>query len=220
MTASHRVQLVYFGSPAPSAAEAMRLAAQFEAPRGVMLARYDHHSAHADQWRRDPLNLNPQGRIAVDLDAAPSADHLKTLHQQTRAAVYLSRVHWPVRLALETGSAHAGTLQWSGFQKRPELDSDELRERWLTQHTDVAIACQSTDSYAQHEILAHFGPAFDGIAEETFPIEAAESAAAFFAAKNHSALLKTNVARLLESSRRFIDFDTLSVAHFTEQRLH
>ncbi|MEK9920790.1 MAG: hypothetical protein VW519_09025, partial [Luminiphilus sp.] len=64
MTASHRVHLVYFGSPAPSAAEAVRLAAQFEAPRGVMLARYDHHSARADQWRRDPLNLNPQGRIA------------------------------------------------------------------------------------------------------------------------------------------------------------
>ena len=90
----------------------------------------------------------------------------------------------------------------------------------MSQHTDVAIACQSTDSYAQHEILAHFGPSLDGIAEETFPIEAAESAAAFFAAEDDSALLKTNVTRLLESSRRFIDFDTLSVAHFTEQRLH
>ena len=220
MTSSYRVQLVYFDGTPPSVAEAMRLAAQFEAPRGVMLARYDHHSARADQWRRDPLSLNPQGRIAVDLDAAPTSDHLKTLHQQTRAAVYLSRVHWPVRLALEPGSAHAGTLQWSGFQKRPELDSEELRERWLTQHTEVAIACQSTESYAQHEILAHFGPALDGIAEETFPIEAAESAAVFFAAKDDSALLKTNVARLLESSHRFIDFDTLSVAHFTEQRLH
>ena len=49
---------------------------------------------------------------------------------------------------------------------------------------------------------------------------AAESAAVFFAAKDDCALLKTNVARLIESSRRFIDFDTLSVAHFTEQRLH
>lgn len=220
MTASHRVHLVYFGCTPPSAAEAVRLAAQFEAPRGVMLARYDHHSARADQWRRDPLSLNPQGRIAVDLDAAPSADRLQALHQQTGVAVYLSRVHWPIKLALEPGSTHAGTLQWSGFQKRPELDSHELRERWLTQHTDVAIACQNTDSYAQHEILAHFGPSLDGIAEETFPIEAAESAAAFFAAKDDSALLKTNVTRLLESSRRFIDFDTLSVAHFTEQRLH
>ena len=220
MTSSYRVQLVYLGDTAPSAEEAQRLATHFEAPRRVMLAHYDHHSARADQWRRDPLSLNPQGRIAVDLDAAPSSDRLQTLHQQTGAAVYLCGVHWPLELTLDPGSTHAGTLQWSGFQKRPELDRDELRERWLRQHTDVAIACQNTDSYAQHEILAHFGPSLDGIAEETFPIEAAESAAAFFAAEDDSALLKTNVTRLLESSRRFIDFDTLSVAHFTEQRLH
>ena len=220
MTSSYRVQLVYLGDTAPSAEETRRLATQFEAPLRVMLARYDHHSARADQWRRDPLSLNPQGRIAVDLDAAPSSDRLQTLHQQTGAAVYLCGVHWPLELTLDPGSTHAGTLQWSGFQKRPDLDRDELRERWLSQHTDVAIACQNTDSYAQHEILAHFGPSLDGIAEETFPIEAAGSVAAFFAAKDDSALLKTNVTRLLESSRRFIDFDTLSVAHFTEQRLH
>ena len=56
---------------------------------------------------------------------------------------------------------------------------------------------------------------FDGT-----PPPAAESAAAFFAVNDDPSLLKTNVARLLESSHRFIDFDTLSVAHFTEQRLH
>ena len=52
------------------------------------------------------------------------------------------------------------------------------------------------------------------------PPPAAESAAAFFAAEDHPSLLETNVAGLFDSSRRFVDFDTLSVAHFTEQRLH
>ena len=77
MTSSYRVQLVYLGDTAPSAEEAQRLATQFEAPLRVMLARYDHHSARADKWRRDPLSLNPQGRIAVDLDAA-TVDTLET----------------------------------------------------------------------------------------------------------------------------------------------
>ena len=220
MATPYRIQLVFFGETAPPVSEAKALVTRFEGAQGAWLATYDEHSARADQWRRDPQNLDPQGRIAIDLDTPPTSTSLELIHQQTGAAVYLSRVYWPLPLDLEAGTSHAGTLQWSGFQKLAELDAQELGQRWLQEHTEVAISCQNTESYAQHEILAHFGPALDGIAEETFPIEAADSAAVFFGAEEQPADLKNHVATLLDSSRRFIDFDTLSVAHFTEQRLH
>jgi hypothetical protein len=219
MPAPYRLHLVYFGQPPGSESAALTLTTTLRECTSAFLARLDAHSAKAARWSRDPLNLAPQGRIALDLAERPSAAELDELSQQTDAALYLSETHWPLPLQLNPEATHPGTLQWCGFRKRKEIEYESSIKHWLKSHTSIAIDTQNTDSYSQHRVLWQRGPALDGIAEETFPLRASQSEAEFFNAVGEPDKLKRHIETLVASSTRFIDFEAMSVIHLTEKRL-
>lgn len=219
MPAPYRLHLVYFGQPPGSESAALALAATLRGCTSVFLARLDAHSAKAAHWSRDPLNLAPQGRIALDLTERPSAAELDELSKETDAALYLSETHWPLPLHLNPGAAHPGTLQWCGFRKRKEIEHKNYIQQWLKSNTSIAFDMQKTGSYSQHHVLWQRGPALDGIAEETFPLSASQSEAEFFNAVGEPDKLQRHIETLVASSARFIDFGAMSVIHLTEKRL-
>ena len=59
----------------------------------------------------------------------------------------------------------------------------------------------------------------DGIVEEHFPIEAANSLTAFFTDGDDEAKMMSNIHVLTESSERVLDLERSSVIHMTEHRL-
>jgi len=219
MPAPYRVTLAYFSRSPDSEADALALSSGFRGVAGLSIARLDAHSAQATRWSRNPMKLAPLGRVAVDLSERPAEADLARLGNNTDAALYLSETHWPLPLRLNPGDTHPGTLQWCGFRKRQDIDHNVFIKQWLENHTSVAIDTQQTDSYSQHRVLWHRGPALDGIAEETFPLIAAQSEAEFFNAAGDPDKLKRHIETLVASSARFIDFEAMSVIHLTEQRV-
>jgi hypothetical protein len=64
--------------------------------------------------------------------------------------------------------------------------------------------------------LTHGAPRFDAIVEECFPATAMTSQHAFYDALGDDAKLDANRRRMMESSRRFIDFDRIDVIPMSE----
>jgi hypothetical protein len=85
----------------------------------------------------------------------------------------------------------------------------------------IAIETQSTVGYVRNVIvrkLTEGAPDWDAIVEETFPIEALTDPRAFYDAKSDEEL-KRNSARMVESCRRFLDFEPLEYTHMSEYYL-
>jgi len=97
------------------------------------------------------------------------------------------------------------------------------REDWLAvwkdSHTQVAIDTQSTFGYRQNLVVRCLGeatPPCHAIVEENFPPEAMTSDHAFYATGGDEALLKKNMAAMMESCARFIDFAHIDVIPMSE----
>ncbi len=100
-----------------------------------------------------------------------------------------------------------------------ELSRDEWLALWQRDHTQVAIDTQATFGYRQNLVvrpLSAGAPAIDAVVEENFPPEAMTSQAAFYDAGDDPELLQRRRAAMLESCRRFIDFDRLDCLPMSE----
>jgi hypothetical protein len=99
------------------------------------------------------------------------------------------------------------------FLKKPDwLSYDEWRERWQGQHTRVAIETQSTFLYVQNVVVrpvTEGAPPWTAIVEEGFPSAALTDPKVFYDAGDSDEKLKRNMRRMIESCKRFIDFDQL-----------
>jgi hypothetical protein len=180
MPAPYRLHLVYFGQPPAGESDALALSPQLEGCMGLSLGRLDAHSTLAARWCRDPMDLAPQRRIALELLTRHATPTLDSIADNTDAALYLSETHRPVPLHLNVGDTHPGTLLWSGSKKRPDVKNKINLKQWFKSHISIIIYTQQTDSYSQHRAQWRRGPVLDGIAEETFPLPASQSEAAFF----------------------------------------
>ena len=102
-----------------------------------------------------------------------------------------------------------------------ELSWNEWRHRWQGEHTEVAVATQSSFRYVQNVVLRrvnHEAPAFAAIVEESFPLAAAADPAVFYDAEDDEEKYKANLTRMLESCGRFISGD-VPIAWTAEYRL-
>jgi hypothetical protein len=99
------------------------------------------------------------------------------------------------------------------FLERPEgMAYGEWLERWQGDHTRVAIETQSTFSYVQNVVvraLTMDAPPWAAIVEESFPAEAATDPMVFYDARGSEERLEENRRRMIESCRRFIDFERI-----------
>jgi hypothetical protein len=117
----------------------------------------------------------------------------------------------------------AGFSQVTLLQVPPRLTFDEWRWLWFTQHTAIGIETQANFRYVQNIVvmpLAKELPAFRGIVEECFPLEAMRDIRAFYDAPGDEATFERNAARMMQSCALFIDFDRIDVLPTSEYMLH
>jgi len=109
-----------------------------------------------------------------------------------------------------------GFCQVALLKKPVSLSYETFLQRWLGDHTQVAIETQSTFGYRQNIVafslpLAAQGqspwPIMDAIVEENFPANALGNAEVFFDAVGDAQQLLRNQDRMNESCQRFIDFE-------------
>ena len=121
----------------------------------------------------------------------------------------------------EPGTRTAGVNQVTCIAKRTDLDWDEFIRIWHDDHKAVAIETQSTVGYVRNVVVRKLtadAPDWDGIVEETFPIEALSDPHAFFAAASTEEY-EANLSRMIESANRFLDTDRLEVTQMSEYDL-
>lgn len=112
------------------------------------------------------------------------------------------------------GERMAGFSQLAFLGLPPRLTHEEWRTIWQGHHTKVAIETQSNFEYVQNLVvraLTEDAPAFAGFVEECFPIEALTDPFVFFDAAGDKAKFDANLATMMDSCGRFIDFDRIDV---------
>ena len=126
-------------------------------------------------------------------------------HAQQIAA-YLVTESVPMRAPAGLPGQRTPGLANIALLRRPaEMDEATWLARWLTEHTSVAIATQSTFGYTQNYVvraLTPGAPAISAIVEELFPIAAVRSLHAFFGAADDAALAD-RMGRMIASTSAF-----------------
>ena len=119
------------------------------------------------------------------------------------------------------GGRSDGVTQVTCITKKADLDWDDFIRIWHEDHKLVAIETQSTFGYVRNTVvrkLTEGAPDWDGIVEETFPIEALNDPRVFFAAESDEEY-DANFGRMIESVNRFLDNDPLEVTQTSEYYL-
>lgn len=127
-----------------------------------------------------------------------------------------------VEHAVATGTRSFGFAQITFLRVPPRMPHAQWRKIWFEQHTPVGIELQANYRYVQNVVvqqLAEDAPPFSGIVQESFPHAALRDAQAFYDAVGDEPKCRARVARMMESSSRFIDFDKLDVVPMSEYQL-
>lgn len=112
------------------------------------------------------------------------------------------------------GKRTSGWSQASFISFRPDLTRAEAMAVWHSHHTGVAIETQANFEYIQNLMvlpLTPDAPAYDAFVEECFPAEAMTDPQAFFDAVGDPAKFDANLATMMDSCGRFIDFARIDV---------
>jgi len=119
-------------------------------------------------------------------------------------------------------SAHApapGARTWGWSQAsfisfRPDLDRQDAIAVWHSHHTRVAIDTQANFEYVQNLVvrpLTEGAPGYDAFVEECFPAEAMTNPQAFYDAVGDEPKFQANLATMMDSCGRFIDFTRIDI---------
>ena len=198
----------------------MRALEAFPEAQNAYLGTCDAHSNQAAMWTRNPTGKLPRGRLALEFsETAIDRQRAIDIAKQMGAEVHWCKGTTPLTPPLNSGETFSGTIQLCCFERREGLSNAALEQIWFTEHVQVAIDTQNTLGYRQNLVLRSSHERLDGIVEEHFPIEAANSLTAFFADGDDEAKMMSNIHVLTESSERVLDLERSSVIHMTEHRL-
>lgn len=117
----------------------------------------------------------------------------------------------PLRQPPPPGTRLDGFAQLALLRRPEHLSPAEWRWAWQEQHTDVAIATQSTFRYVQNLVVRSFGPEVPtgppiaAVVEECFPTGAMADLQVFYDAVGDDDLLTRRMTEMAESVARFID---------------
>lgn len=216
---THRLIFLLFSEPVERESVMQALEAFPEAQNGY-LGTCDTHSNQAAMWTRNPTGKLPSGRLALEFsDAAIDWQCAVGVAKQLGAEVHWCKGTTPLTPPLQSGETFSVTIQLCCFERRKGLSDEALEHIWFQEHVHVALDTQNTLGYRQNRVLRSSHDRLDGIVEEHFPIEAANSLTAFFADGDDEAKMMSNIHVLTESSERVLDLERSSVIHMTEHRL-
>lgn len=158
---------------------------QFWLPSANAIFRADIDAALARQCGRFALWLVAESTIIANTEHAPSP-----------------------------GARTWGWSQASFISFRPDLSRQEAIAVWHSHHTRVAIDTQANFEYVQNLVvrpLTEGAPSYDAFVEECFPAEAMTQPQAFFDAVGDEAKFQANLATMMDSCGRFIDFTRIDI---------
>ena len=118
-----------------------------------------------------------------------------------------------------SGERTPGMMQIAFLQIPEGMNKNEWYSIWRDEHTSVAIETQSTLVYRQNLVvrkLTKDAPDCSAIVEEAFPAEAMSSQHAFYDAVGDDEKFEQNRRRMWESSKRFVDLNTIEVVPASE----
>ena len=216
---THRLIFLFF-SDSPKHDSVMQALESFPNAQKAYLGTRDAHSDQAAMWTRNPTGKLPLGRLALEFsETAIDWQRAVDVAKQLGAEVHWCKGTTPLTPPLNSGETFSGTIQLCCFERREGLSNAALEQIWFTEHVQVAIDTQNTLGYRQNLVLRSSHERLDGIVEEHFPIEAANSLTAFFADGDDEVKMMSNIHVLTESSERVLDLERSSVIHMTEHRL-
>lgn len=109
------------------------------------------------------------------------------------------------------GKRTPGVNMVTCINRLPALSREEFFKIWYEDHKVVAQETQSTFGYIRNTVvrpLTPDAPAWDGIVEELFPIEALTDPKVWYAAASDEELEK-NLQRMMNSVQKFLDLGPL-----------
>lgn len=112
------------------------------------------------------------------------------------------------------GERTHGFAQLALLTRPPRLTHEAWLDIWRNHHTEVAVDTQDNFQYVQNLVvlaLSHGAPRIDAIVEECFPPAAMTDPRAFFDAVGDEAKFQRNLATMMDSCSRFLDFDKIDV---------
>jgi hypothetical protein len=177
----------------------------------------DEDSAFAHSLRISRMEEPLSGTLSVWLDRTQEREPVEAIIAEATArfASYLVLESVPLRNRTHLaplGERLPGFTTVAFLEKPDWLTHEAWLEQWQEHHTQIAIETQSTYLYIQNVVvraLTPDAPPWAAIVEEGFPAEAATDPMVFYAADGSREKLRENQRRMIESCRKFIDFDRL-----------
>ena len=161
------------------------------------------------------VELDPQMEAVVSVWIDTSMDSARhpiedvLASASSKLAGYLVTESKPLRNTSRVAPAGTRTDGFANlaFLRRPErLSREQWLDAWQNGHSQLAVDTQSTFGYTQNVVVRSLtadAPAFDGIVEELFPVEALTDLHAFFDAVGDDEKLTKNMTAMGESTARF-----------------
>lgn len=197
--------------------------------RGLQLNLADADVAPAAGLRQENNRPLPDASLSMWLDSAngPSRRPFDTLilEATARMAAYLvceSEAISNTRFPPTPGERTYGFAQLALLTRPPRLTPQAWLDIWRNHHTPVAIDTQDNFQYVQNLVvlaLTHGAPHIDAIVEECFPPAAMTDPQAFFDAAGDAEKFQRNLAAMMDSCNRSIDFDKIDVLPTSQYRL-
>jgi hypothetical protein len=185
--------------------------------RRLELSVADEHVRFARSARISRSDPPISGIICLWLDTHLHREACEAIIDEVtdRAAGYLVLESQPIvntTHVVPVGERTPGVNTVGFLEKPARLEYADWLELWQGSHTQIAIDTQSTFFYVQNAVvrtLTKDAPAWAAIVEEGFPRDAFVDPKIFYDAGESEELLVENRTRMIESCRRFIDFDRL-----------
>lgn len=189
--------------------------------RNLQLNLDDADVRAADGLRQEQAGALPQAVVSFWLDSAvgefrrPYDDVLQAAC--ARIAGYLVCESVPIpntRFPAKARQRTHGFSQLAFLQLPPRLTHAAWLDIWQNHHMRVAIDTQDNFQYVQNLVVQVLTPGaapLAAIVEECFPPAAMTDPMAFFDAPGDEAKFQHNLATMMDSCNRFIDFDQLGV---------
>ncbi len=104
------------------------------------------------------------------------------------------------------------------IKQKPDIRYDEFIDRWNNEHRKVAVETQSTFAYVRNAVVRRLtteGADWDGIVEESFPLEALSDPHVWYDCSNEDEY-KKRLQRMMESVTAFLDLSALESTPMSE----
>jgi hypothetical protein len=135
-----------------------------------------------------------------------------------RIAGYLVVESRPLVHEPPIGERAPGANLVTTIKKRADISQDQFIDRWNNEHRKVAVEIQSTFGYVRNAVVRALTPgafAWDGIVEESFPLEALSNPHVWYDCDD-AAEYQRRLKRMIESVSAFLDLGQMESTPMSE----